>query len=99
MEVCFKVPKDFGCIIFTCLSMELMDGGVLISPDSACLILNDVLEGSVGALDGWESVLFGGRPLPRSIDEQLRKVMLMSTGFAKGRGTPEPAFCVLDFNR
>ena len=50
--------KDFGCIIFTCLSMELMDGGVLISPDSACLILNDVLEGSVGALDGWEIVLF-----------------------------------------
>ena len=35
-----------------------MDGGVLISPDCACLIVSDVLEGSIGALDGWEIVLF-----------------------------------------
>ena len=44
---------DFICI-FTCLLMESMDGGVLISPDCARLIvdLSDALEGGAGALAG-----------------------------------------------
>ena len=53
MEVHFKVRKDFICI-FTCLLMESMDGGVLISADCARLIVDliDALEGGAGALAG-----------------------------------------------
>ena len=53
MEVHFKVRKDFVCI-FTCLLMESMDGGVLILPDCARLIVDliDALEGGAGALAG-----------------------------------------------
>jgi len=53
MEVHFKVRKDFVCI-FTCLLMESMDGGVLISPDCARLFVDliDALEGGAGALAG-----------------------------------------------
>jgi len=48
-----RFGKDFVCI-FTCLLMESMDGGVLISPDCARLIvdLSDALEGGAGALAG-----------------------------------------------
>ena len=96
MEVHFKVRKDFVCI-FTCLLMESMDGGVLISPDCARLIvdLSDALEGGAGALAGKYSYFFCWQ---RWRDKSMRKVYAVdrTTGIVKGR---EPACCVLDFNR